>query len=173
MSGFPKLIPAFTIHVVIDPPSAIGPVAHGNNLLHVVIKPNAGSITSVDNYPIRLDAEFAHGSDFIRMDPDGKHVRLEVHSAIRDKQTNGLLRFNYTGIINTDVSAGSAAGKIFTGSPEAKTTDFGEAFIHATFETGVPELAAIQHKLFVGGGRFILEEGKPTVVEYKLSEVVN
>ncbi len=39
------------------------------------------------------------------------------------------------------------------------------------FETGAPELEAIQHKVYVGSGRFIIEAGKPVIVEYKISEV--
>jgi len=43
---------------------------------------------------------------------------------------------------------------------------------HITFETGSDELRAIEEKLYVGSGRFIVEPGKPTVVEYNISEVV-
>lgn len=39
------------------------------------------------------------------------------------------------------------------------------------FETGNEELKGLETKLFVGAGRFILENGKPTIVEYKISEV--
>ncbi|KAK4218200.1 hypothetical protein QBC37DRAFT_412773 [Rhypophila decipiens] len=168
MAGFPKLIPAFTALVEIETPTPVGPVASGNTLVHVVISPNKGSITSEPSYPIKLDATFVHGADFIRADPSGKHVRLEVHSVVKDKLTDGgLLRFNYTGVIGTE----GANGKVLGGSPDAATTPFGDAFINASFETGVKELAAIQDKVYVGSGRFVLEEGKPVTVEYKISEV--
>ena len=39
------------------------------------------------------------------------------------------------------------------------------------FETGVPELAELEKKVYVGSGRFIIEPGKPVTVEYKISEV--
>jgi hypothetical protein len=42
---------------------------------------------------------------------------------------------------------------------------------HFKFETGSEKLKALEEKVFVGSGRFILEEGNPTVVEYKISEV--
>lgn len=42
---------------------------------------------------------------------------------------------------------------------------------HVKFETGHPELKALEDKVFVGSGRFILEAGKPVTVEYKISEV--
>ena len=42
---------------------------------------------------------------------------------------------------------------------------------HHVFETGDERLAPLQNKVFVGSGRFIVEPGKPIVVEYKISEV--
>jgi len=39
------------------------------------------------------------------------------------------------------------------------------------FEAGSKELAVLEQKVFVGSGRFIMEPGKPTIVEYKVSEV--
>lgn len=32
-------------------------------------------------------------------------------------------------------------------------------------------LKAMSEKVYVGSGRFILQEGKPVIVEYKISEV--
>jgi hypothetical protein len=39
------------------------------------------------------------------------------------------------------------------------------------FEAGGKELAVLEEKVYVGAGRFIIEPGKPVVVEYKISEV--
>jgi hypothetical protein len=39
------------------------------------------------------------------------------------------------------------------------------------FETGSEELKALEQKIYVGSGRFIVEAGKPLIVEYKISEV--
>lgn len=39
------------------------------------------------------------------------------------------------------------------------------------FEVGSKELAALEEKVYVGSGRFVIEPGKPTIVEYKVSEV--
>jgi hypothetical protein len=33
-------------------------------------------------------------------------------------------------------------------------------------------LAVLENKVYVGTGRFIIEAGKPTIVEYLVSEVV-
>jgi hypothetical protein len=43
---------------------------------------------------------------------------------------------------------------------------------HILFETGSDELRGMEEKIYVGSGRFIVEKGKPVVVEYKISEVV-
>ena len=40
------------------------------------------------------------------------------------------------------------------------------------FETGEPALKDLELAKFVGAGRFIIEEGKPVTVEYKISKVV-
>ncbi|KAK1755362.1 hypothetical protein QBC47DRAFT_414252 [Echria macrotheca] len=165
-SGFPKLIPAFTAYIEIDPPSVFGTIARGNPLNHVVILPSS-TIKSEPGYPIQLDATFVSGGDFIKADPDGRHVRLEVQSLAKDKATGGFVRFNYTGT----VFMGGAAGKVLRGDAGAATTPFGDAFMTPIFETGVPELADIQNKIYVGAGRFVLESGKPVAVEYKISEV--
>ncbi len=69
-----------------------------------------------------MDAAFVHGSDYIRGDPDGEHVRLEVSSLMKDSKTGAFLRYNYTGTI----AMGGPAAKVLTGHPEAATTSFGE-----------------------------------------------
>ncbi|KAK0748250.1 hypothetical protein B0T21DRAFT_343929 [Apiosordaria backusii] len=164
MSGFPKLIPAFTARVAIEPPTPISPT-----LLHVPIIPNISTITSEPSYPLQLNGTLLHGADFITTSPDAKAVKLEVHSIARDTKTNANIRLSYTGT----VSLLGAAGKVLKGDPSAATTGFGDAFIHPVFQTGdVPELAELSNKTFVGSGRFVIEEGKPVIVEYKISEVV-
>ncbi|KAK4199116.1 hypothetical protein QBC40DRAFT_282537 [Triangularia verruculosa] len=164
MSGFPKLIPAFTARVAIEPPTSIAP-----NLVHVPFIPSAGSIVSESSYPIQVNAPILHGADYITTSPDAKTVKLEVQSIAKDSATGARIRFNYTGT----VALLGAAGKVLKGDPSAATTGFGEAFIHPVFQTGgVPELAELANKTYVGSGRFIIEEGKPVIVEYKISEVV-
>jgi len=63
-----------------------------------------------------------HGSDFIRQDPSGKQVRLDVNSVLKDS-SGAFISFKYTGII--DVTPGVAA--VFGASPDAATTPFGNA----------------------------------------------
>ncbi len=40
------------------------------------------------------------------------------------------------------------------------------------FQTGDEKLKELETSTFVGAGRFIYEQGKPVVVEYKVSKVV-
>ena len=44
--------------------------------------------------------------------------------------------------------------------------------IEMRFETGDEKLKSLENMSFVGAGRFKVEQGKPVVVEYKLSRVV-
>jgi hypothetical protein len=112
---------------------------------------------------------FAHGADYIKVDPDGKHARLDVQSVLKDKATGGLIRYNYTGTI----TLAGPAGKVLRGDADAKTTGFGEAFTQVVFETGTAELREIEYKTYVASGRFIINAGESVVVEYKISEVAN
>ncbi|OLN88643.1 hypothetical protein CCHL11_01697 [Colletotrichum chlorophyti] len=167
MANFPKLIPAFTARIHLGTPENFGVLALGTSQTHAAFLPDTGSLVSEPSYPIKIDAVFVHGADYIRYDPDGNHVRLSVSSLLRDKHTGAPVRFDYTGTV--DISG--PAGKVLKGLPEAATTEFGEAFTQPKFETGADSLKDIQNKVYVGSGRFILEDGKPVVVEYKISEV--
>ncbi|KAG4442753.1 hypothetical protein IFR05_001770 [Cadophora sp. M221] len=168
MSNFPKLIPAFTANILIDAPVTVGAVSKGAPLFAVpFITENSDSfIKSEPDYAIKVDAVMVHGNDFIRQDPSGKHVRLEVNSVLKDK-SGAIIAFKYSGIIN--VTPGVAA--VLGGDAAATTTPFGDAFTHVLFETGSEELKDVEKKVFVASGRFVLEEGKPVAVEYKISEV--
>ncbi len=44
--------------------------------------------------------------------------------------------------------------------------------IEMKFETGDEKLKGLETGVFVGAGRFVVEKGKPVVVEYKLSKAV-
>ena len=44
--------------------------------------------------------------------------------------------------------------------------------IEMKFETGDEKLKDLELGVFVGAGRFLVEKGKPIVVEYKISKVV-
>ena len=80
-----------------------------------------GFLRSEDGYPIKVDAVFHHGADYISQDPDSKYVRLDVSSVLKDK-AGAAIRFDYTGTIDFD----GPAGKVLGGAPDAATTEFGD-----------------------------------------------
>ncbi|ROV99999.1 hypothetical protein VMCG_06194 [Cytospora schulzeri] len=167
MTGFAKLTPAFTVQIPIAPPRQAGVLSTGTPLTQVAFLEGQGGITSEADYPIALDATWVHGADYIKGDPGGDHVRLDVDSLAEDKNTGGLLRFRYTGVVDMR----GPASKVLRGDDDAATTGFGDIFTHVKFETGHPGLKALENKVYVGSGQFVLEAGKPVVVEYKISEV--
>jgi len=166
MSAFPKLVPAFTTHIALDPPIAVGSVSKGAPLTIAPFTTTNSFLRSEANYPIKVDAVFAHGSDFIRQDPSGTHLRLDVNSVLKDK-SGAVISYKYSGIITLTPAIGAVLG----GATDAKSTDFGNVVTHVLFETGSDELRALEQKIYVASGRFVVEAGKPTVVEYKISEV--
>ncbi|KAH6998054.1 hypothetical protein BGZ61DRAFT_11616 [Ilyonectria robusta] len=160
-TNFPILIPAFTARIYIDTPLPITA-----DLLNIPFLPSAGTLISEPDYRPALRATFVHGSDFLRRDSDGQIVRLDVTSVARDA-TGALLRFNYNGVVGMT----GDEGKIIRGDVNATTTGFGNAFVQVRFETDSPGLKLLEDKLYVGSGRFIVQENEPIVVEYKISEV--
>jgi hypothetical protein len=119
---------------------------------------------------------------------------LDVNSLLKDK-SGAMIKFDYRGVIQLTLPTAAA----LAGAKEAKTTDFGDAreycptflsrgdengirrgngnanggeiVTHVTFETGSDEFRALEQKIYVASGRFVIEEGRPLVVEYKISEV--
>jgi RNA polymerase I-specific transcription initiation factor RRN6 len=59
---------------------------------------------------------------------------------------------------------------ILSGSPDAKTTEFGDSFVNFSWETGGEKYKELENGTFVGAGRFCVEDGK-VVVEYRVSKV--
>ncbi|KAM0342750.1 hypothetical protein ACHAPU_009242 [Fusarium lateritium] len=161
LTNFPALIPAFTAQIAINDPLIIS-----SSLLNIPFIANAGTLVSEPGYEPHLEATFIHGSDFIRRDPDGQWVKLDVTSVARDT-SGAMLRFSYNGIVDME----GDEGKVIRGDANATTTGFGNAFIQIRFETDAPGLRLLQDKLYVGSGRFIIEEDRPVIVEYKISEV--
>lgn len=166
MSNFPRLVPAFEAHIVLDPAVPVGAVSSSGPLFVAPFIQPESYLRSEPGYPIKVDATFIHGSDFIRQDASGKHVRLDVNSILKDV-SGAVISYKYSGIIK--MTEGPAA--VLGGKPDAKTTEFGDCFTHVLFETGSDALRELESKVYVGSGRFIVESGKPVIVEYKISEV--
>ena len=105
------------IQICIDTPLAIKA-----DLLNIPFLSRAGTLTSEPDYRPPLRATFVHGSDFLRRDPDGQMVRLDVTSVARD-ESGALLRFSYNGVVGMT----GAEGKVIRGDDNATTTGFGNA----------------------------------------------
>ncbi|KAJ4137668.1 hypothetical protein NW768_003256 [Fusarium equiseti] len=161
LTNFPVLIPAFTAQIAIRDPLIIS-----SNLVNIPFVPNAGTLISEPGYEPSIDAKFIHGSDFLRRDPDGQWAKLEVASVAQDT-SGAMMRFSYNGVVYME----GDEGKVIRGDANATTTGFGNAFVQIRFETDAPGLKVLQDKLYVGSGRFVIEEDKPVIVEYKISEV--
>ncbi|KAL9116768.1 MAG: hypothetical protein Q9187_006704 [Circinaria calcarea] len=128
-----------------------------------------GTLKSEPGFSPAIDAEFVGmGNDYIRGDPSGKHIRLDAHGVVKDKTSSALIYLSYAGVVAITPEVGLVLGE----SPDAKTTPFGDSFIEMHFETGAEDLKDLTTSTFVAAGRFRVEEGKPTVVEYKISKVV-
>lgn len=144
-SNFPVLIPAFTAHVsrshhpLSTPPpfhSSLTtqifidrPLSISEDLLNIPFLSNAGSLVSEPSYPFPLTATFIQGSDYLRRDQDGQHVRLEVASIARSEENGALVRLGYTGV----VSMLGDEGRVIRGDGNATTTGFGNACEIAPF----------------------------------------
>jgi len=79
-----------------------------------------------------------------------------------------MIYLNYTGIVDITPEL----GKILGGAPDAATTAFGNSFVNMVFETGSDKYKDLELGVYIGAGHFIVEEGKPVIVEYKVSRAV-
>ncbi|EAW07702.1 DUF3237 domain-containing protein [Aspergillus clavatus NRRL 1] len=166
MAEFPSLQPAFTVQVAIDAGFAVGSASRLNSLQ--VVPMTGGTVKSAPDASLALDAEFVGtGNDYIHADPDNKHLRLNAHGVLKTKD-DALLFMHYTGV----VTLGPAEKAVFEGTAKDGATPFGNSFTHFTFETGDDRYKELENRVFVGQGRFVVETGKPVVVEYRVSQVV-
>ncbi|KAF1846740.1 uncharacterized protein K460DRAFT_285530 [Cucurbitaria berberidis CBS 394.84] len=166
MSGFPSLLPAFTVRVAIDTPMQVGGQA-GSQL--VIVPMVSGTVKSEPGFEPKLDGELhGVGYDYIHNDAGGENMRLDVRSQVKNSDGT-ILAMYYKGT----VAVTSGVQAILSGSPDAKTTDYGDSFVTFTFETGHSAYKELQNGTYVAAGHFVNEPGEPgVVVEYKVSKVV-
>lgn len=80
----------------------------------------SGTLISAPTYPIEVNAVFQNGCDYIKPDPSGAFLRLDVKSLLKDK-SGAYITLYYTGHVETT----EAILKALSGAPDAKTVDFG------------------------------------------------
>jgi len=76
------------------------------------------------------------------------------------------IHMHYTGILDITNEMRRILGR----SANAQSTEFGNSFIQVSFETGSMRYKALEQALFVGAGRFIVDEGG-LKAEYRISKV--
>lgn len=83
------------------------------------------SVKSEPGFSPSIDAELVGhtANDYIHVDPSGKHMRLNAHGVVKDKETGGTVYLNYLGVVNITPELGAILG----GQPDAKTTEFGDS----------------------------------------------
>lgn len=132
-----------------------------------IIKPiESGTITSEPGFPISLKAEVVHGADYVRSEASPTHMRINVKAVLKNADGD-LLSYSYKGLV--EVNEEFLA--IYSGSPDAKTTSYGNSLTHIVFETGSESLKELEHSLFVGSAHFIVEGDGKFLIETKISRV--
>ncbi|KAL4899025.1 hypothetical protein BDW74DRAFT_184133 [Aspergillus multicolor] len=166
MAEFPALKPAFTINIEIDAPLAVGTGVRQTSLQ--IIPFSKGVFKTQESFEPAFEAQVVGtGNDYIHVDPDGKHMRLNANGVLKT-QDDALLYVNYTGVITIT----EAEQKVLSGTADEGSTPWGNSFTHVTFETGDDRYKDLENRVFVSKGRFNVQKGKPTVVEYRVSQVV-
>ncbi|KAA8651996.1 DUF3237 domain-containing protein [Aspergillus tanneri] len=128
-----------------------------------------GTVTSESSFSPALEAEFVGvGNDYIHADADGKHLRLDAHSVLKTHD-GALIYVNYTGV----VALSPAEKAVFAGTAGEGSTPWGNAFTHFTFETGDERYKELEHSVFVGQGRFNVQNDKSVVVEYRVGQLIH
>ncbi|KAJ9201250.1 hypothetical protein DTO166G4_273 [Paecilomyces variotii] len=160
MAEFPTLQPAFTIQVEIGEPLAVGSLN--------VVPMTSGTLKSEPGFSPAIDSNFAGtGNDYIRASADGKHLRLDAHGVVKTKD-DALLYLHYLG----DINVTEAEAAVFGGKAAEGPTPWGNIFTSIKFETGDERYKDLEKRVFVAQGRFVIRKDKPSVVEYKVSQVV-
>ncbi|EXJ84801.1 hypothetical protein A1O3_05473 [Capronia epimyces CBS 606.96] len=144
----------------------VGKVDSGSQLSVALV--DTGTVKSEPGFSPAIDAKVEFGTDHFNVTDDHRFVHLDV-KAVLTNNDGATISYTYKGHLEVTPEL----GLIFAGSPEAKTTDFGNGFTHITFETGAAHLKSLESARFVGTSRFIVQDGKGPVIETKISKIVN
>ena len=83
-----------------------------------------GTVKSESGFSPALNAEFVGtGNDYIHNDPSGKHMRLNAHGVVKDKESGAMVYLNYSGVVDITPEL----GMILQGKEDAKSTEFGNS----------------------------------------------
>lgn len=119
--------------------------------------------------PLRfLIGSFSETSLDTQLDPATNVGHLDVRTQART--SDGHLYIHYNGVLKVD----DAGTKVLGWADDAKTTDFGdhEWFAGPTIETDDPNFKWVEITMFVGQGRYVVDDGG-SAVEYQIYKVTN
>lgn len=167
LDGFPNTIPALNMTLNIGMPILVGSVSRGTPC--TVVPMVNGTLNSEPSFGISLEASLlGTGNDYIHNDPGGKHMRLDTHLVFRDLQDERIY-VKYKGLVAITPELKDILGA----SEHCQSTEFGDSFISVDFETGCEKYRCLETGLYVGAGRFVVNEARTDVcIEYKISQVV-
>ncbi|PMD32046.1 hypothetical protein L207DRAFT_572344 [Hyaloscypha variabilis F] len=167
MSANPSFESVLTVKLTLGTPWRIGQAGSGEFITGVPF--TGGNLKSVEGGLLSglVDAECIHGLDMSRLPASQDFTRLSVESIWRNKD-DAMIHLSYNALLRmTD-----EIKNIFMAHKDAKSTSFGDVYAHFKFQTGTPKLKALEENLFVGSGRFVLEEGKDLAVEYNIGRII-
>ncbi|KAK5060200.1 hypothetical protein LTR84_010085 [Exophiala bonariae] len=109
------------------------------------------------------------GADWLLLDPSTNVAHLDVRTQARTADGHSLY-IHYHGVLKVD----DAGSKALAGAADAKSTDFGdhEWFAGPVIETDDPNFKWVETTLFVGQGRYVIDD-EGSAVEYQIYKVVN
>lgn len=104
------------------------------------------------------------------MDPSTNVCYLDVRTQARTGDGKHSIYVHYHGVLKVD----EAGGKVLDGASDAKSTQYGdqEWFASPVIETDDPACKWVETCLFVGQGRFIVDDDG-SAVEYQVYKVGN
>lgn len=95
------------------------------------------------------------------------HIDVRTQARTND---GGAIHIHYVGVLKFD----EAATKVLGWAKDAKTTQFGDHhwFNQPIIETSSEEFKWVEYTMFVGEGRFVVDE-KGSAVEYQIFKILN
>ncbi|GAO51409.1 hypothetical protein G7K_5511-t1 [Saitoella complicata NRRL Y-17804] len=158
-----KTTHVFTLRATLELGQTVGQTLSG---IRIFVPVSGGTLKGPD-----IEAEIlpVGGGDWLSLNPDQGHARLDVRLIARTSQ-NELLYAYYPGHLPFTPNIGAIAG----GDKEAKSTGFDDTGLltQITIETGSERLAWMNKGTFVGKGRFLVGEGSGVAtVEYDVFKI--
>ncbi|KAL1852237.1 hypothetical protein Plec18167_006051 [Paecilomyces lecythidis] len=145
MAAFPNVKPAFTLKPMIG-----------------------GTVAAEPGFSPALNANFVGtGNDYVHGDPDQKKLRLDAHAVLKTDD-GAIIYVHYKGTVNVTEDL----GKILSGTAGDLETPYGDSFTYLDFETGDERYKDLENGIFVSQGHFIAKTGEKTIIEYRVSQVI-